>query len=58
MLISAAGRLDHLIYHRRMMLASTAFADPQAGLAELFARLGGASPPPVAEGLAQEHSPA
>jgi hypothetical protein len=35
-LISAAGRLDNLIYHRRMMLASTAVADLEAGLAELF----------------------
>jgi hypothetical protein len=39
MLISAAGRLDHLIYHRRMILASTTAADPEIGLAEIFGRV-------------------
>jgi hypothetical protein len=58
MLISAAGRLDHLIYHRRMMLASTTLADPEAGLAELFAGVGGASPGQVEEGCALHRSPA
>jgi hypothetical protein len=50
MLISAAGRLDNLIYHRRMVLASAAVANPQAGLGELFAGDGGASPGQVEEG--------
>jgi TRAP-type uncharacterized transport system substrate-binding protein len=58
MLISAAGRLDHLIYHRRMMLASTTVADPEAGLAELFAGVGGATPGQVEEGRALGRSPA
>ena len=58
MLMSAAGRLDHLIYYRRLMLASTTLADPVSGLAELFAGVGGASPGQVEEGPHTRHSPA
>jgi TRAP-type uncharacterized transport system substrate-binding protein len=56
MLISAAGRLDNLIYHRRMMLASAAVADPEAGLAALFADGGDARRGRAGEGRAQERS--
>jgi hypothetical protein len=58
MLISAAGRLDNLVYHRRMMLASVAVADPEAGLAKIFAGDGGASPDQVEDGCALDRSPA
>ena len=36
MLVSAAGRLDNLIFHRRAMLAATMVADADAGLADIF----------------------
>jgi len=49
-MISAPGRRDNLIHHRRMMIASAMMADPEAGQAELFAgdgrwRRAGAGPP-------------
>jgi TRAP-type uncharacterized transport system substrate-binding protein len=56
MLVSAAGRFDNLIYHRRMMLASAALADPEAGLAELFADDAAARRGRAGEGRGQERS--
>jgi TRAP-type uncharacterized transport system substrate-binding protein len=59
MLISAASRLDNLIYHRRAMLASGVAADPENGIAELFACDDGAVGPGRAEdGMAARHSAA
>ena len=37
MLIAAMHRLDNLVHHRRMMLVSAEVADPEIGVADLFA---------------------
>jgi hypothetical protein len=44
-LVSAAHRLDSLIHHRRMMLVAEAMADPDHGMAALFAADGGEAKP-------------
>jgi len=56
-LISAAARLDNLVYHRRMMLTSVPVADPEEDWRR-FSRDGGAGPNPAAEGCALDRWPA
>jgi TRAP-type uncharacterized transport system substrate-binding protein len=48
-LVAAAHRLDSLIHHRRMMLVAEAMADPDQGIAGLFAADDGETKPIPAE---------